>query len=226
MANWIVTGASRGLGAHVTEKLLKLNHDVYGVCRGNLDQSNSKLHHVYCNLSDTNSTLQATNELLQMNIPFAGIINCAGFGSYKPLTDHSEQEIIEMLNVNLVSPILMTRGLIHNLTNSAGNQVINICSDVGQRPIANMVPYCSSKFGMTGFSQALLREYKSKGLKVTLISPGIMDTYFNGGSEGSKEESWSLRPNKVADLIIQIIQTDPLTVIDEIKIHPLHQEDF
>jgi 3-oxoacyl-[acyl-carrier protein] reductase len=226
MGNWIVTGASKGLGFHITSQLLTNDNNVYAICRNAPKIVDERIHHFSCNLADTNSTLQTIKKLIDTNIHFSGIINCAGFGSYKPLTDHSNQEIIDMINVNLTSPILLTKSLIPNLINGENSQVINISSDVGQRPIANMIPYCASKYGMTGFSQSLLREYKSKGLKVTLISPGIMDTYFNGGTEGSKDASWSIRPEIMAKIIMDIIKTDSLTVIDEIKIHPLYQEDF
>ncbi|HEY9051979.1 MAG TPA: SDR family NAD(P)-dependent oxidoreductase [Gammaproteobacteria bacterium] len=80
------------------------------------------------------------------------------------------------------------------------------------------------KQAVRGFSHSLLREVKDKSVRVSLVNPGIIDTDFNDGSEGSKDASWSLRPAEVADIIVMILNQPGYQLVDEINVHPLMQD--
>ena len=79
------------------------------------------------------------------------------------------------------------------------------------------------KQAVRGFSHSLLREVKYKGVRVSLVNPGIIDTGFNNGNEGSKDASWSLRPAEVAEIIVMIISQPGYQIVYEINVHPLMQ---
>jgi 3-oxoacyl-[acyl-carrier protein] reductase len=104
--------------------------------------------------------------------------------------------------------------------------IVNIGSDLGRRPLANMAAYVASKHGLTGFSHSLLRELKGEGIKVSLVNPGIIDTDFGGGQEGSRDEAWSLRPAALATLVLQLVNQPGSMLVDEVSVHPLGQGDF
>ena len=88
-----------------------------------------------------------------------------------------------------------------------------------------MGPYVAAKHGVVGFAGSLLREVKGRGVKVTAVLPGVVDTYFNGGSEGSRDETWALRPSAVADAVVWALSQPPHVVVDEVTVHPM-QQDF
>ena len=102
--------------------------------------------------------------------------------------------------------------------------IVNIASDVALTPIGNMAVYAASKFGVRGFSLSLAREVKGKGVKVSLINPGIVDTAFNDGEEGSKDGARALRPGQLAYLVVQVLEQPGYQMIDELTVHPQMQE--
>jgi short-subunit dehydrogenase len=102
--------------------------------------------------------------------------------------------------------------------------IINIASDLARRPLANMAPYVATKFGLLGFSGSLLREARAHGVKVSAVLPGIIDTAFNGAQEGSKQEAWALRAKVLACQVVDLFELPENVVIDELTIHPLHQD--
>jgi short-subunit dehydrogenase len=87
-----------------------------------------------------------------------------------------------------------------------------------------MTAYVASKHGLTGFSHSLLREVKGAGIKVSLINPGIIDTDFGGGTEGTRDQAGSLQPADLARLILQVIEQPGSTLVDELSVHPLGQD--
>ncbi|MBL8243379.1 MAG: SDR family NAD(P)-dependent oxidoreductase, partial [Rhodanobacteraceae bacterium] len=102
--------------------------------------------------------------------------------------------------------------------------IVNIGSDLARRPLANMAAYVASKHGLAGFSHSLLREVKDAGIKVSLVNPGIIDTGFGGGSEGSRDRAASLHPATLARLILDAVLQPGSVVVDELTVHPAGQD--
>jgi short-subunit dehydrogenase len=138
--------------------------------------------------------------------------------------EHSESELVAIIQVNLTAVIQICHAVLPRLLGQGRGHIVNIGSDLGRRPLANMAAYAAAKHGLAGFSHSLLREVKSAGIKVSLINPGIIDTDFGGGTEGSREGAWSLRPGDLARLIIQVIEQPGSTLVDELSVHPLGQD--
>ncbi|MEZ4465286.1 MAG: SDR family NAD(P)-dependent oxidoreductase [bacterium] len=153
------------------------------------------------------------------------VVNNAGIGWYKPFLDHFRPRSAPLSSScrrtcwgRSTSPTPRCPTLIarkgHPPTSPGP-----VC-----RPLANMVPYVASKHGVLGFSASLLREVKSQGVKVTTFLPGIIDTGFGDSTPGSREESWSLRPEALADVIWTALNQPGHVVLDELAVHPLHQD--
>lgn len=102
----------------------------------------------------------------------------------------------------------------------------NVASDLARRYLAKMAPYVATKFGLLGFLGSLLREVKDHGVKVTNVMPGIVDTAFGGGAQGSRDESWALRPAALATQIAELMELSDNAVLDELTIHPLKQGEY
>lgn len=152
------------------------------------------------------------------------LVNNAGAGAYKPFLAHDQAEIEAIVTVNLTGLIQLTHALLPLIEREAGGHIVNIASDVGRRPIANMAPYVAAKHGVVGFSHALRLELRPRGIKVGVILPGLIDTGFNNSVEGSKPGSGALRPAEVAAAVVAMLSQPASAQIDELTVHPMGQD--
>jgi 3-oxoacyl-[acyl-carrier protein] reductase len=233
MNAWIVTGASRGLGKHLALQLAASGRKVIAMARNvqelqalAVQGPNGLIEALPIDLSSSQSISQVFNQLQERGTQIDGLINNAGIGTYKAFTEQSQQEISDTMQVNLLAVMQICHAVLPGMQTRKSGHIVNIGSDLGRRPLANMAPYVASKHGLTGFTHSILREAKTHGVKVSLINPGIIDTAFGGAQEGSKEESWSLKPEVLAKLIVQLIEQPGSTLVDELSVHPLGQGEF
>ncbi|MCE3004933.1 MAG: SDR family NAD(P)-dependent oxidoreductase [Xanthomonadaceae bacterium] len=232
MRTWIVTGASRGLGRQLALQLAGRGDRVLAVARdaGGLQalaaHTDGRIVPVPLDLAEA----RAIRPMLEAAIAAAGgidgAINNAGIGAYKPFLDHDEDELLRVLQVNLGAVMQVCRVVLPHLVARGGGQIINIGSDLGRRPLANMAPYVATKHGLLGLNHSLLREFRDRNVRVTLVNPGIIDTGFGGGEEGRGDGRGSLRPSELAAQVLAVLDAPPGIVIDEITLHPLGQGDF
>jgi short-subunit dehydrogenase len=152
------------------------------------------------------------------------LVNNAGAGAYKPFAAHHAAEIEVIVAVNLTGLIQLTHALLPLLERGDGGHIVNIASDVGRRPIANMAPYVAAKHGVVGFSHALRLELRPLGIKVGVVLPGIIDTGFNNQVEGSRPGAGALRPADVASAVLAMLSQPANAQIDELTVHPMGQD--
>jgi short-subunit dehydrogenase len=227
---WIVTGASRGLGRQLALKLAARGHEVLAIARdrAGLDalssQAPGRILPLALDLADAANLDAAITAAIAPIDHLDGVINNAGIGSYKAFLEHSAAESLAILQVNLGAVIQICHAVLPKLLAQGRGHIVNIGSDLGRRPLANMAVYSASKHGLAGFSHSLLREVKERGIKVSLINPGIIDTDFGGNREGSRDPVGSLHPHALAELIVQVIEQPGSIVVDELSVHPLAQE--
>jgi short-subunit dehydrogenase len=232
----LVTGASRGLGAALARELLARDYRVVLAARdvskaqdlvaGLPQRVGERAACVALDLSRPADLPQFARDAQQPLGAIDVLINNAGIGSYKPLTEWTAEEIIDCVGINLLAPMLLARELLPGFISRKRGMIVNVASDLARRPLANMAPYVATKFGLLGFSGSLLREAKQHGVKVTSVLPGIIDTGFGGAREGEKEETWALRPAMLASRIVDLLELPEHVVIDEMTIHPMQQQDF
>jgi short-subunit dehydrogenase len=229
----VITGASRGLGRSIAIHLSRQGYRLALIARNQkeLEQLKHELNKpddkVQCFRFDLSNFAEIASLVDRIHTSFGSIdvlINNAGVGFYKPLSEHSTDEINAIVNVNLTAPIILSKFVSEIMQQQKAGHIINIGSDLAQKPLANMTPYVASKHGVQGMSQSLLREVKEDGVKVTVINSGIVDTYFHGGVQGEQPSDKSLNPNELAQLVLQVLQQPGYQLIDQITVHPLHQE--
>lgn len=232
MSTWIVTGASRGLGRQLALQLAARRQDVVAIARESAElrslaaEGSGRVRALPLDLCRRDLIGPTLHGVLQHGGEFAGLINNAGIGRYAPLLEHDEGELLDVLQVNLGAVMQLTHALLPRLIAQGHGHIVNIGSDLGRRPLANMAAYVASKHGLTGFSHSLLREVRQHGLRVRLIQPGMIDTGFGGNTEGSRGEVQCLAPEALARLVLQVIDASASMVIDELTVHPLGQPEF
>jgi short-subunit dehydrogenase len=230
----LVTGTSRGLGAALARELLARDYHVMLTARAESELQalieslppgqRERAHRHRADLT-VGAELQALAREAEQRLEGIDVlINNAGHGHYKPLAQWSAAEVADCLSLNLLAPMLLAQALLPGMLERRRGMIVNVASDLARRPLANMAPYAASKHGLLGFSGSLLREVKAQGIKVTAVMPGIIDTAFNGATEGSKEDSWALRPAMLASRIVDLLELPENVVVDELTIHPMHQD--
>ena len=233
VARILVTGGGRGLGRAIATALAAPGRRiaVFGRNARGLEESAERVAEAGASpltiVGDLAIAADRDRLVHMIDAAWGGLdwlVNNAGAGFGKPFRDHTSAEIEAVTAVNLTAPIQLTHALLPLLDRSAGGHIVNISSDIGRRPIANMVPYVAAKHGMVGFSHALRLELRPAGIKVGVILPGRIDTSFNNRIEGSRPGPEALRPGDVAAAVVSMLGQSPTAQIDELTIHPMGQD--
>ncbi|MBP6597765.1 MAG: SDR family NAD(P)-dependent oxidoreductase [Arenimonas sp.] len=233
MVTWIVTGASRGLGRQLALALAARGHRVLACARPSAalaamerEGAPGRIVAVPLDLADAAAVAPAVSAMVAAHGPIAGLVNNAGIGSYKPFLEHDEAELLRILQVNLGAVMQLCRALLPHFLAQGSGQIITIGSDLARRPLANMAAYVASKHGLAGFSHSLLREVKDRGVRVSLVNPGIIDTGFGGSGEDGPGSDGRLAPAQLAALVMHLVDAPAGLVLDEVTVHPVAQSDF
>ncbi len=229
-AHVFITGASRGLGLCIAQAFHAKGARVSLVAR-----NEEELEGVAATLGNgavacpADLTVKADRERAlaaarAAHGPIDVLVNNAGVGAYKGMLDCSEEELVRTIDVNFTALVLLTRSVVGEMVERKKGHIINIASDLGRKPLAKMAVYAASKHAVVGFSQSVAREFREDGVKSTVITPGMINTYFGGGKPNEKAGAWQLRPEEIADTLVYIASQPANVLIDELSIHPLGQD--
>jgi len=229
----IVTGASRGLGRHVARALARAGMKVALAARDEsrllavAEEIRAAGGEALAVPTDVTRWPQVEALAATVGERFGAIdvlVNNAGVGCYKPFVETSLAELDAQMDSSFRGTVYATRAVLPGMLERRRGHIVNIASDLARKPLAKLAVYAGAKHAVLGFSQSLLREVKASGVKVTTILPGIIDTDFGGGREGTREETWSLRPEFVAAKIVELLGWPEHWLADELTLHPLHQD--
>lgn len=106
------------------------------------------------------------------------LVNNAGYNHRGPVLEADPMELARIVDVNLRAPILLTRFALPHLRQQENARVVNVASIAGQVPLPEEATYSGTKFGLRGFSLALAEELRDTSVRVSLVSPGPIDTGF------------------------------------------------
>lgn len=127
------------------------------------------------------------------------VVNSAGFGSFAPLLDADPEVIREMFEVNVLALLGVCRAAAPLIAVNGGGTIVNISSDADHVGFDGAVAYCGTKAGVLGASRALQIEFRPHGIRVTVVSPGRVDTHFNQKQPGMRPGA--LAADEVAEVI-------------------------
>ena len=225
----IVTGGSKGIGRGIAEALIRSGLNVLISAR-NQDElaravaelnklGGSKAFGCVCDVRDYAAVKslfeQATSALGGVDV----LINNAGIGKFATVAEMPPEDFRAIVETNLFGVYYCCHEAIPLLKQRGGGYIINISSLAGANPHPRMAAYNASKFGLNGFSEALMQEVRHDNIKVTYIMPGSVNTHF-GGDEPSSEQSWQLQPADVAQVVMDLLSFPDRSLPSRVELRP------
>ena len=224
----VITGGTKGIGFAIAERLTKDGANVF-ICardKGELRRAIEDLSHhgrVEGEVCDVRSEDQVKMMLDECERVFGGVdilVNNAGMGVFgKTVEQMLADEFRQTLETNLFGVFYTCHSAIPMMKKRGGGYIINISSLAGQNPHPKMAAYNASKFGLNGFTEAMMQEVRQDNIKVSYVCPGSVNTYF-GGDSPSDEQAWQLQPNDIADVVMNLLNMDQRALPSKIEIRP------
>jgi len=224
----LVTGASKGIGYSIAERLLQMGASVFA-CSRDLDElklsidrlsSIGPISGVSCDVRDETQVSAAISKCIGTFGGLDILVNNAGFGMFgKTVEEMTSEEFRAIIETNLIGVFYACHLSIPIMKKRGGGYIINISSLAGQNAHPRMAAYNASKFGLNGFTEAMMQEVRADGIKVTTICPGSVNTYF-GGDVPSEEKSWQIQPEDIAEIVEDLLEMNPRTLPSKIEVRP------
>jgi len=221
----LVTGSSSGIGYEITLKLLDLGAKVIGIAR-NHDRSKleNKNYTTYkCDVSAHQKLEILLKQILKNHPQINCFISNAGYGDFGPLENFSTLQIKNFIATNLTSHMVITKLLLPHFKRIKIGDIIFIGSEAGLLGAKNGSLYCTAKFGLRGFSEALSKDVANKNIRVSIINPGMIRTNFfeNLNFEPGNDEENAINIKDVSSTVAYILDLSRNTIVDEINLSPL-----
>ena len=221
----LVTGSSSGIGYEITSKLLDLGAKVIGIAR-NHDRSKleNKNYTTYkCDVSAHQKLEILLKQILKKHPQINCFISNAGYGDFGPLENFSTLQIKNFIATNLTSHMVITKLLLPHFKRIKIGDIIFIGSEAGLLGAKNGSLYCTAKFGLRGFSEALSKDVANKNIRVSIINPGMIKTDFfeNLNFEPGNDEENAINIKDVSSTVAYILDLSRNTIVDEINLSPL-----
>jgi 3-oxoacyl-[acyl-carrier protein] reductase len=224
----IVTGGSRGIGKFISKRLA--SEGAYVAIAGRtigdlrvvaeeIAEDGGKAIAVQTDVSSEKSVHRLLSKTLTEYGTIDILINNAGQYLEKPVAEMSLEEWNNVIGTNLTGPFLLTRAVLPEMMEKRDGTIVMISSTSGKRAKANSAAYSASKFGIEGFSEALLREVRGYNIRVIVVTPSSVDSSERDlqqilkGGEGAK-----LRAEDVAEVVVEAIKLPPRALVREVEL--------
>ena len=225
----IVTGGTKGIGRAITEALLREGVSVCVAARhhAEIDKTIKELNQgdedraigFVCDVRDYDQV----KKLIDYTVKELGgldiLINNAGIGIFQKVEDTTPEDFRAVLETNVFGVFHCCREAIPQMKRRGGGYIINISSLAGVNAHPQMAAYNASKFGLNGFSEALMQEVRHDNIKVSYLMPGSVNTEF-GGDSPSDEKNWQLTPQDIARVVIDLLHHDDRSLPSRVEIRP------
>ena len=220
----LVTGGNRGIGRGIVEALHKEGATVYLTARdataavSAAHQVGPRAHGVGCDVRDM-AQVQAAFAAVDREAGGLDIlVNNAGLGIFGPIADMKPEDWRTVIETNLNGPFYCSHEAIPLMRKRGGGYIFNISSLAGKNPFINGGAYNASKFGLNGFSEALMMEVRYDGIRVSYLMPGSVNTEFGRGNAAKQE--WALQPEDVADVVLDLLRSPSRALYSRVEMRP------
>src|SRR5437667_4592986 len=225
----VVTGGTRGIGRAIAESLLRSGAAVAicGRTRESVDRASAELKQttggdVLGVAADVSKWDQVELFFKTVQSRFGALdilVNNAGAGVFRGIQDLTLEDWRSTIDLNLTGVFNCCHFALPMLRKHGSGYIIQISSLAGINAFAGGAAYNASKFGLNGFSEAIMQDLRYENIRVSYIMPGSVDTRF-GGHEEEVANSWKLAPEDVAQVVIDLLHHDPRCLPSCVEMRP------
>ena len=225
----VVTGSTRGVGLAIARALLDSGGRVFLCARDTGDVARTvaalgseygdRVHGASCNVRSYDSVRALFGDVRAAFGALDILVNNAGVGSHGNVEQTPVEDWEATIETNL-------SGVFHcchealPLMKGRGGYIINIGSLAGKHASAGSAAYCASKFGLVGFSEALMQEVRHEHIRVSLVMPGSVNTSFGRGGGKDPAKTWKLAPEDVAAVVVNLLEMNPRALPSQVELRP------
>jgi 3-oxoacyl-[acyl-carrier protein] reductase len=178
----VVTGTSSGVGRATAERLVRDGYRVVGLARREVDPSSigAAYAHVRADLGDVDALPALVRRLVDQHGAPYGLVNNAASGLAGLLPTMHNTQVRAVLDLDLLSPVLLTKYLSRPMLSERRGRVVNVSSIVARTGYRGLSVYAAAKAGLEGFTRSLARDLGQRGVTVNAVAPGFLDTEMTG----------------------------------------------
>ncbi|HEU0111279.1 MAG TPA: SDR family oxidoreductase [Flavisolibacter sp.] len=222
-----ITGGSKGIGYGIAKNLLaegmrvaitSRSLDAAKEAAASLDTDQSKILAIESDVSSMASEVKAVQSIIEKFGQLDVLVANAGVGYFAPIDTLSEEDWKSTIDTNLTGVFNSVKASIDALKKSKG-YIITIASLAGANFFEAGSAYNASKFGLVGFSQAIMLDLRKYGIKVTTIMPGSVATHFNDHTP-SEADAWKIQPEDIGQMVADLLHLNPRTLPSKIEVRP------
>jgi NAD(P)-dependent dehydrogenase (short-subunit alcohol dehydrogenase family) len=224
----VVTGSSKGIGYAVAEALAREDANVVVSARHAADVQKAaerldrlgtgNVAAVACDMRSHDDVRQLIGAALDLG-GLDLLVNNAGVGGFAPIDEISVEQWETIIGTNLTGVFYACREAVPHMRSRGGGWIVNIGSLAGKNPFAGGAAYNASKFGLLGFSEAMMLDVREDGIRVCCVMPGSVDTYFNG-KEPDPRNAWMIQPADIARVVMDLLAFPENALPSRIEVRP------
>lgn len=224
----LVTGGSKGIGLGIAEAMVDAGMDVVITARTEADVQRAEARlaargagralGLTCDVRDLEQQRAAVATTLATFGRLDVLIANAGVGHFASIADLEPDAWQKVLDTNLTGVFYSIKAALEPLVAAEG-LVVTIGSLAGTNFFEGGAAYNASKFGLTGFSQAVMLDLRRHGVRVSTIMPGSVATHF-GGREPGDADAWKIQPEDVGRLVMELVRMPARTLPSKIEVRP------
>jgi 3-oxoacyl-[acyl-carrier protein] reductase len=226
----LVTGGTRGIGLAIANALASRGASLF-VCARRKDEvdravaalrskGTERVAGAACDVRDFDQVRAMIQEAGERSGGLDILVNNAGVGSYSYVEKMPVDEWKATLETNLSGVFYCCHEAIPLMKRSGGGYIINIGSLAGKNAFPGGAAYNASKFGLIGFSEALMQEVRHDHIRVSYVMPGSVNTEFGRGEEQKRSNTWKLWPEDVAEVVVDLLEMDPRALPSRVELRP------
>lgn len=224
----LITGGSKGIGYGVAEVLIKQGIRVAITSRSqeSADKAADSLNKIkdgyalgiQADVRDLASQQKAIDALINKWGQLDYVIANAGVGHFAPIQELTPEQWQDTIDINLTGVFYTAKATVAELAKTEG-YFITIASLAGANFFEKGSAYNASKFGLVGFTQAIMLDLRKDGIKVSTIMPGSVATNFDGNEPGDKD-AWKIQPEDIGQIVADLIKMPARTLPSKVEVRP------
>lgn len=226
----LITGGSKGIGFGIAEALMWQGINVGITARSksaaseaanklnDMNKGKAKAFGIQADVRNYKQQEKAVQQVLEKFGKLDILIANAGLGHFAPVDELSLEQWQETIDTNLTGVFYSVKAAVEELKKTKG-YIITISSLAGTNFFENGSAYNASKFGVTGFTQAVMLDLRKYEIKVTTIMPGSVATYFNNNTPDGNDD-WKIQIEDIGAMVVDLLRMHPRTLPSKIEVRP------